>query len=367
MKKTLGVVIANYNHAHFLERCLTALLSQSRKAEQIVIVDDCSTDNSLEVVARFKDHSITVLRNAKNSGPVHSYRRGLDALTTDYFFGGAADDMVLPGFFEKCMAAIERWPSTGGCAAHPALMNDETVDENLITKKFSNETCVFSPQEMEKLVAPGEMWIAGHASIVNRKAFVEVSKYSDSIKWHWDWFGLHIVALRSGLCYIPEPLSALRLDPNTYSTAGRRNSKAQAEVMWNMARILNFDEFQDVKAAVIRSRLLEHYPEFSGRMVEMLVPWNQTVPSEYLPGRAFARGLSRGLKDEFIALKQILKAQKGRGVLANAVFRIAKVGYQGLNVVKRSIERQPSPESRAYSQSSWESAPDEPQSRTLNS
>ena len=64
---TLSVVLPNYNHARYLPRALDALLSQELPADEIIVVDDCSTDASQEIVSRYEARypSIRLVANEK--------------------------------------------------------------------------------------------------------------------------------------------------------------------------------------------------------------------------------------------------------------------------------------------------------------
>ena len=66
----LSVVIPNYNHARYLPHAILALRSQERPAEEIIVVDDGSADDSLAVLNELaRDHGdLTIIRNERNRG-----------------------------------------------------------------------------------------------------------------------------------------------------------------------------------------------------------------------------------------------------------------------------------------------------------
>ncbi|MDR2726784.1 MAG: glycosyltransferase, partial [Deltaproteobacteria bacterium] len=72
MPVSLSVGIPNYNHAHYLERCITAVMTQDRLPDEVIVYDDCSTDNSLEVLAGLQERwpLLRVVRGERNRGVV---------------------------------------------------------------------------------------------------------------------------------------------------------------------------------------------------------------------------------------------------------------------------------------------------------
>ena len=113
--QTLSVIIANYNHGHYLPISLEAILGQSLMADEIIIVDDASTDNSVKVIEDFarQNPEIRLVRNEQNMGSMPSFLKGLNLSTGDYFLSASADDWVLPGLFEKSMKLLSGVSSSG--------------------------------------------------------------------------------------------------------------------------------------------------------------------------------------------------------------------------------------------------------------
>jgi glycosyltransferase involved in cell wall biosynthesis len=111
-RSTLSVILPNYNHGRFIGRAVTALLSQERKPDEIIIIDDGSTDDSRDIINAISSTSaiVRVLVNGTNKGVTLSLMRGLDAATATYVYLAAADDWVLPGFFAAALQLLESHP-----------------------------------------------------------------------------------------------------------------------------------------------------------------------------------------------------------------------------------------------------------------
>src|SRR5882762_4010768 len=109
---SLSVVVLNYNHAEYLPRSLGAILGQSVQPLEILVMDDASTDNSIEVIENLgRQHPhIRLHRNERNLGVVPNINRGIDLAMGDYVLSAAADDELVPGFFEKSLRVLAQHP-----------------------------------------------------------------------------------------------------------------------------------------------------------------------------------------------------------------------------------------------------------------
>src|SRR3954469_25682745 len=93
----LSVVLANYNHARYLPRALDAVLTQSVRPREVIILDDASTkDDSVEVIEGYagREPSIRFVRNEQNLGVLRSYNKGVGLATSTYVLLAAADDYL---------------------------------------------------------------------------------------------------------------------------------------------------------------------------------------------------------------------------------------------------------------------------------
>jgi len=102
---TLSLVIPVYNVAPFLAQCLDSLLAQTRPAEQIIIVDDGSTDDGPEILRAYAARcpAITVIRQ-DNQGLSGARNSGLARVTGDYLAFVDSDDFLAPDCCEKLLA-----------------------------------------------------------------------------------------------------------------------------------------------------------------------------------------------------------------------------------------------------------------------
>lgn len=93
----ISVCMATYNGEKFVEQQLRSILSQMSKEDEIIIVDDASTDNTLMLITNFADPRIRVFNNQFNHGHVFAFGRALSLAKNEYVFMSDQDDIWIPG------------------------------------------------------------------------------------------------------------------------------------------------------------------------------------------------------------------------------------------------------------------------------
>lgn len=97
----ISVIVTNYNYSKLIRRCVRSLLNQNidPKSYEIIIVDDCSNDNSVEIIESLLDHSnLKLIKNKKNLGVGAASQVGLENARGKFFVRVDADDFVQPPF-----------------------------------------------------------------------------------------------------------------------------------------------------------------------------------------------------------------------------------------------------------------------------
>lgn len=91
----ISVCMASYNGSKYIKNQITSILSQLAKNDQLVIVDDCSSDNTINIIESFKDARIKLLKNKYNIGVVGSFEKALRTSNGDIICLSDQDDQWL--------------------------------------------------------------------------------------------------------------------------------------------------------------------------------------------------------------------------------------------------------------------------------
>ena len=105
----ISVIIPVYNSEDYLFVTLNSILKQTYSDLEIICIDNCSTDSSVEILEYFskKDERIVILRNIEDKGASFSRNRGLKYAKGDYIFFLDSDDWVSPNTLEELFKNAE--------------------------------------------------------------------------------------------------------------------------------------------------------------------------------------------------------------------------------------------------------------------
>mgnify|MGYP000182675022 FL=1 len=101
MKPTITVLTTIYNGSLYLEKAIESILNQTFSDFDFLIIDDASTDNSVEIIKSYNDHRIVFIQNSKNIGQVASLNKGLKIAKGKYIARFDQDDVCLPKRLEE--------------------------------------------------------------------------------------------------------------------------------------------------------------------------------------------------------------------------------------------------------------------------
>jgi len=244
---TLSVTLTNYNHAQYVGQALQAMLEQPVKPLELVVIDDASTDNSAEVIRRFveKDPIVQLVQNKQNNGGIVSANWHLHRAVGDYHYAAAADDKVLPGFFEQSLRLLAKYPRAGLCCSDYMTFDTRSGITRTTSQRLSDKPCYISPEELVRIMRRRPIHIAGATAIVKRNALIEAGSYLTELKWHCDWFAFLVIAFRYGICYIPKTFATIRVMPNSMS-AKQSDRTEQNGVLTTLLELLKSPDYRDV-------------------------------------------------------------------------------------------------------------------------
>ena len=256
---TITVFIPNYNHARFIGAALQSLATQTRAPDEILVVDDGSTDDSIAVIESFAARlpQLRLLRNAQNIGVCPTINRALAEAQSTHVVCLSADDWFEPTFIERMTVALARFPKARLCVSQCVryLESEQRrvpygADSELGCWFAPDGPAFFAPDEFLRLLDRRFVWLPMTGAVIERALFRGVGGCDPALAWHADWFAIYAIAVRHGFAVMPEPLSVFRVAEATFSTSGMYDHKRQTQTCLALYDKLKEPEFRDFYAAM---------------------------------------------------------------------------------------------------------------------
>ncbi|SDG63888.1 Glycosyltransferase involved in cell wall bisynthesis [Selenomonas sp. WCT3] len=154
MVSTISVVMSVYNGERYLSEAIDSILNQSYDDFEFIIIDDCSTDNSVDIIKSYNDNRIRLVRNEENLRLPASLNKGIKLASGKYIARMDADDISLMDRFSKQVKYLEEHPEVtalggsfqvidcGGCNLykHHALTDEKLERYYLIPSPLAHPT-----------------------------------------------------------------------------------------------------------------------------------------------------------------------------------------------------------------------------------
>ncbi len=126
MSPTVSVIIPNYNHAPYLKERIDSVLNQTYQDFEVIILDDCSPDNSVEVIEQYRSnpHVSHILINEQNTRNTFiQWERGISMAKGRYIWIAESDDVAEPQLLETLIGQLEQHPGASVAFCHSRLID----------------------------------------------------------------------------------------------------------------------------------------------------------------------------------------------------------------------------------------------------
>lgn len=251
----VSVIIPTYNRARYVAQAINSVLAQTVTPEEIIVVDDGSTDNTQEVLKRFGDRIRYISQN--NAGPGIARNTGIKSSQNEYIAFLDSDDLWEPNRLERQLAAAERYQHA------PVLWFSDfkvlRADATLLPSKWKQDG-IFCPDQTEGVLERPNEWLGGgyviwtSSVLAKREALLSVGLY-DARREAEDW-ALYVKLARIGsFGFVVEPLFTMR---RFGDNANIQSVRAIREMINILENLMNDVELSEAARARAFSWMVHH-------------------------------------------------------------------------------------------------------------
>tara|TARA_R110002110_G_scaffold376568_2_gene586595 strand:- start:101072 stop:102031 length:960 start_codon:yes stop_codon:yes gene_type:complete len=261
----LSVILCNYNDAGYLESAIKRLCEGPGVPDQLIVVDDGSTDESLDILDRVQRDNVEleIVRHETNQGIVAAGASGLARATGDFVAWWSVDDRVNPNIFDAVRDAAARYPDVGAIATETDVAL-ETVGGDL-APLYSHRYGVsasgqyISGDDFASLLRQRYVWLGSSGAFIRRDTLVAQGGWREGAGLFADWIAIYMAAFQQGVTLIGTPMSTVVRRENSYGARVRATPGAECRALRNLLDVLREPGNADARAALRRGPLALSY------------------------------------------------------------------------------------------------------------
>ena len=257
----VSVIIPNYNHAPYLTQRIDSVLTQTYQDFELIILDDCSADNSKQVIEQYRNHpqiSHIIFNETNSGGPFHQWKKGIELAVGEYIWIAESDDWCEPTLLETLVQGLD---DNRGCVLAYVQTHTINKENNILQTSAHNKLAEYV--HGKKFI---KQYLTTHCSIWNASMLIfrklyysNISQRFTSFKMSGDWL-FYIEMAKQGDVFISgKVLNYFRnhdmdVSGKMYSTGNNYLEELQ------ILKILKGDGL--LTEAEFKSNLLEKYIRF---------------------------------------------------------------------------------------------------------
>ena len=235
----VSFIVPCYRLAHLLAECVNSILSQTFQDLEVLIMDDCSPDDTPQVAASFGDMRVRYVRNEPNLGHLRNYNKGLSLARGDYLWLISADDRLRrPYVVERFVKRMDARRDAGYIFC--PVMKFEGDRETELYGVHAKVDTVFEGHDFLRVLAEGNS-VPAPAGMVRRSCYEQISMFPLDLPFAADWFLWSAFALFTNVVYLAEPMVSYRVHTGNMTLDFKRRADAlvrdEIDVMWRMKKL----------------------------------------------------------------------------------------------------------------------------------
>ena len=206
----VSIVMACYNGERYIRPQIDSLLNQSHPFDELIFIDDNSTDSTAEIIKEYDDERLSLYQNQRNKGVVQTFEKGLRLVKYSHVFLCDQDDIWNR---EKIEKMVEKIGSHSAIYCNAIIISE---NENYHNKYYRSLNPLFGRDSNSEELLSNIFFhsiILGCCLMIKREVIGRIVPIPNTARNH-DWWISLICALGGGIKYLEAPLTKYRIHDN---------------------------------------------------------------------------------------------------------------------------------------------------------
>lgn len=229
----VSIIVPNYNHARFLGERLESILHQTYQHFELIVLDDLSTDSSMDVIGRYAhdSHVAAVVRNEQNSGsPFRQWQKGFSMAKGELVWIAESDDSCEPTFLERMVA--EHVSHGEQCAVSFCRSLKVDADGRPMGEVgIGGNLYIDGPRFVRDYLSRFNYIVNASSAVFRRSMLRDVDGAYTQFRGCGDWVFWAEIAKSGTVAYVDQPLNFFRQHEQSTTSQQTRSGKGETELI----------------------------------------------------------------------------------------------------------------------------------------
>lgn len=260
----VSVIVPNYNHSVYIKERIESVLQQTYDSYELILLDDCSTDDSRDILLQYKDnpHVSHLVFNEENSGsPFKQWDKGIKLAKGKYIWIAESDDYAHPDFLKSTVAALDNNSDVVVVYTGSQMVDSKGDFLELDWDKFDKTTPLQAKYDSQYFLHRKMLWNTSiyNASMVlfRKECYDKVDRGYRNFKYCGDWYFWNEICRQGNVVSINQKLNYFRQHENKVSPKAEKEGLYFVEGGMIMKRMMTLLNLSDYQKAVIIGRTLK--------------------------------------------------------------------------------------------------------------
>ena len=270
----VSVIVPNYNHAKYLRKRVESVLAQTYQDFELILLDDCSTDESREILREYAgDPRVRLDFNEKNSGtPFKQWNKGVGMARGKYVWIAESDDYAEPAFLERMTAMLEEHEDVAFAFCRSWKVGEDDELQGLAdgylywmdAEHWAADFVVDGMEECRKYFVICNPVLNASAVVFRKEAYERVGRADERYRVCGDYQVWAAMALEGKIAYFSELANHFRFHQENVRTRTEPGALDVSEYLHVMKWVV--EQVAEPETLAGRPRLEELYPKMPAEM-----------------------------------------------------------------------------------------------------
>jgi glycosyltransferase involved in cell wall biosynthesis len=250
----VSVIVPNYNHDKYLKQRIDTILKQSYQNFEIIILDDCSTDNSRNIIEQYRNHAkiSKIIYNETNSGSTFKqWNRGIGLAKGELIWIAESDDFAAPDLLQELTAEFAADPELGIAYCQSNWVNEKNEvtgnwqfwTHDLDAALFKSRFKITGKDYIAKFLIYRNTIPNASGVLFQKKYYDTVGGADETVLKCSDWFTWMKILSLSNIAYIPQHLNNFRYHDNSVIAMAKKSTVEEYIGKYDMFMRTSLDKF----------------------------------------------------------------------------------------------------------------------------